>query len=479
MKILFIYPNAQGYQRVPLGASILITILKNNGHEVELFDTTFMRSSNIDNVLRQEAGLVKPTEEIKANYLTDEQIEFALLYRLAKFKPDIVCATIVEDNYRYCNSLLKKIKEADLDIPIVVGGSTPTVAPEVLIKNPNIDHVIVGEGEESILDLIEEFSEKRNYWKVYFQHYTDLDTLPIQDLSLWDERHFRKAYDGKIYKAGFIEASRGCINNCSYCINNAWKKLYKVKKSKHFRRKSIDKVIEEAKYLKEKHDFNMFFFTDDDFLFMGKKRIREFAQKWYKEVDLPYWINTRTEVITELKLDQLQANCIGIGFGVESGSGWLRRNILNRKGHTNEQIVEIFDMIRAWGGIRTTANFMIGFPAERENDIYKTINLARKINADSVDMTFVSPYYGTEIHRVCQRLGYIEVDDEPGFEGMAKKVSMRAEPTINLPQIRKERLIEVYNNFQAYLEHHSFYHVDKYTETQKVMRALHEIRKAY
>lgn len=477
MKILFIYPNANGYQRVPLGASILITILKNKGHEIELFDTTFMRGQNKDNELRIKSGFVIPTKEISSEVLLDDEIEIKLIRRINNFNPDIICATIVEDNYRYCNSLLKTIKRVHPEIPIIVGGSTPTIASEILINNPNIDCIVKGESENRLLSLIKAIeSGRRCYIEDKENPYTDLDTLPVQDLSLWDERHFIKPYDGKIYKAGFIEASRGCMNNCSYCINASWKELYNVKKSMHFRRKSIDKVIEEAKELKEKYNFNMFFFTDDDFLNMGRKRIYEFAKRWYVEIDLPYWINTRTEMITEFKLRNLKnSGCAGIGFGIESGSEWLRENILNKKGHTNKEIIKTFDLIKNYG-IRTTANFMIGFPAETEDDILDTIKLARRIKADSIDVTFVSPYYGTELHNLCSRLKYIEIDNEIGFEGMAKRVSMRAEPTISLPQISKERLIEIYNNFQKYIDSKSNYALDRFLELKKVLETLNIIR---
>ena len=63
MKVLFIYPNVQGYSRIPLGLCMVMTKLEENGHEVDLFDTTFwMHSGNTEDEEKAAVGLVKPTD---------------------------------------------------------------------------------------------------------------------------------------------------------------------------------------------------------------------------------------------------------------------------------------------------------------------------------------------------------------------------------------------------------------------------------
>lgn len=439
-RILFIYPNADGYQRIPLGAAIVINDLKAKGCIVELFDTTFMKAKNTDNELREEAGFVKKTDKIGRENLSERDIEELLINRMEAFKPEFVFASIVEDNYRYATSLFKVVKGWDEKIKIIVGGTTPTVAPMVIRDNPYIDHVIIGEGENRIW-----FDEDMGIMLKLKGEFTDLDTIPDQDFSLWDDRHFVKPYDGKLYRAGFIEMSRGCMNHCSYCVNAIYQEIFKHY-GKYYRKKSVDRLIEEAITLKEENNLNMFFFTDDDFLFMNLNRFDTFVNEWVYKINLPYWINTRTEWITEHKLRGLQINCAGIGFGIECGNEKFRNTILNRKGN-NKSIIEKFKMMKDYG-IRTTANFMLGFPFETEEIINDTIELARKIKADSIDVTYVTPYYGTALYGICADFNLIELDTEPGFVGMAKNISMRKEPTIRNKKIKKEKVIEYYNNFQ-------------------------------
>ena len=61
MKILFLYPNHEGYFRCPVGLTLIMTVVANKGHEVKLFDTTFMASDkSVNNTVMEKANVVKP-----------------------------------------------------------------------------------------------------------------------------------------------------------------------------------------------------------------------------------------------------------------------------------------------------------------------------------------------------------------------------------------------------------------------------------
>lgn len=468
MKVLFIYPNAEGYGRIPLGMSILTSILVEERHQVELFDTTFiLKNEHVDNVVREKAKLVLPTD-ISHLYdpHTPEEIDELLKRKLRQFLPDLVAVSIVEDNYLYADHLIKEVKSWKKNIPVIVGGSTPTVAPRVVIENPDIDYLIQGEGEEAfpefcnLLEKGDSVEGVRNLWyknkngeinNNHLRPFIEMDNLPAQNLEIWDRRHFVKPYSGKLYRAGYFEMSRGCLNMCCYCINGTCRIL--LKDAGEFRReKSISKVIHEIKTLKDKYSFEMIFFCDDNFLLMSPKRLEEFKERWKSEIALPYWMNTTTHMINENKLEILkETNCCGIGLGIESGSEWVRKNILNRREDTNEKIIDIFKLIHSFG-IRTTANTMIGFPGEYEEDIFETIKLAKRTKSKSCDVAYVAPYIGTPVHEVSKRLGYLDAWKKPGFKGMAKNITMRKGPVINVPQIKRERMIDIFYNFVDYVE---------------------------
>ena len=134
MKVLFIYPNVQGNSRLPLGLCIIMTVLEESGHDVNLFDTTFfMQDRNTDDEDKEAGGRVKPTDTSRFFHKHSlNEIDDLLRNKINDFSPDLVAFSIIEDNYEYSNRLMEFVKSIG-DIPIVVGGTTPTVAPEVVV----------------------------------------------------------------------------------------------------------------------------------------------------------------------------------------------------------------------------------------------------------------------------------------------------------------------------------------------------------
>jgi anaerobic magnesium-protoporphyrin IX monomethyl ester cyclase len=466
MRILFIYPNAEGYGRVSLGISVIMSILEKRGHELDLFDSTFiLKTENTDNILRQQAGLVKATDTSHLyTQHSAETVDEMLRDKIRSFSPDLVALTIVEENYHLADHFLEVVKSLDKNIISIVGGSTPTVAPEILIENPFIDYLVQGEGEDTmvefceLLDLGKSVEGVGNLWykkngKIFnnpVRPFVDMDTLPVQNLDYWDPGHFIKPYNGRLYKMGSIELSRGCPFKCTFCINEQYHRLLEDAGG-YFRKKSIVNSIKEVKFLKETFDLEMIFFCDDNFLQMSESRVNEFTKLWLSEVNLPYWINTTVETISSERLDMLKkTGCAGIGLGIESGSEWLRKNVL-RKPATNERIEKALHMIHEFD-IRTTSNCMVGFPGEYEEDIFETIKLFKKTQPKSYDLSYVAPYIGTPIHTIAKKMGYIETLDKPGFRGIVPEISFRDKPGILNPNISVERLLEISNTFIDYIE---------------------------
>lgn len=489
MKILSIYPNAEGYGRIPTGLAIVMTILQNAGHQMDLFDTTFLKNSNLDNEIRERARLAKKIETFVGpdpaafdnpvlttsdgrpvlvyDLLDKNQIDDLLREKLRLFQPDVVMMSLVEDNYNWADRLLSVVKESQKSVPVIIGGSTPSVAPHILIENPHIDYLVQGEGEEAVVELCDRLERGqsveavRNLWykkgdNVYhnpLRPFINMDTVPIQNLELWDRRHFYKPYDGKLYWTGYFEMSRGCPYQCTYCVNHTIQKSLK-EAGRYFRRKTPTVGIQEIKYHKEKYGLKRVVFCDDNFLMMPgshfKKWGEEFKEGWLKEINLPYWIATSADFISPETLQFLaETGCDGIGLGVESGSEWFKQKILKRN-LTNKKTAEVFSMIHDYG-IRTTANIMMGFPGEYEEDVFESIKLMKKIQPKSFSVSFVAPYVGTDIHTACVELGLIDLLDKPGFRGMSKEISFREYTTIRNLHISPKRALELYDTFIDYV----------------------------
>ena len=472
MKVMFFYPNNEGYFRCPIGLTLIMTILAKEGHEVKLFDTTFMASAeNVDTKLREKSGTVKyiPMDHLY-NKHSEKEIISSWIGAIQDFKPDLIAASILEDAYPFCGIFLDAAKKK-FTIPIVAGGITPTISPKVVMEHPSIDMVVQGEGEVAFKELMvalknkTPLSEVPNLWykengkimKNKLVRYLDMNELPNQRLDFWDKRHFLKPYNGVLYKSGYFELSRGCMHKCHYCFNRYMQVgLSPEEVGKYRRNKSLDTIIREVKELHKKNNFELIMFADDNFLARSFSEMDEFYERWSKEVNLPYWINTCIETLNEQNLPKLKkSNCIGIGIGMETGSEWVRKHLLLKGKMTNDMYLEGFKMM-AKNKIRSTCNVMIGFPGEFEEDVFETIKLNKKIRAmdqefTSCSMSLVAPYAGTVIHNISSDLGLIEIDDRPGFRGLCKNISFRKEPVIINPCMSKEKTIELWSNFADYI----------------------------
>ena len=471
MKVLFLYPNHEGYFRCPVGLTLIMTVVENAGHDVKLFDTTFMNSDdNMDNSKREEAGLVKPvTLDNYFNKKSTTEIESDWIKFVEDFQPDLIATTIVEDAYTYAHRLLGLAKST-CNVPVVVGGSMPTVVPRVMIENPNIDYLVEGEGEVAFKELIDalikdgDVSQVPNLWyqedgitkNTGLVKYLDMDEIPFQKLDFWDDKHFTKPYDGELRNTGFFEGSRGCMHKCHYCINRAFQ-VFQEEAGKVRRNKSPRRIIDEVKAIHKERNFNLIMFTDDNFLGRQPRELDEFFKLWKDEIDLPYWINTCIETVNDHNLPLLKASgCVGIAIGLETGSDWVRRNLLLKGKMNNKFYMEKFALMAKYK-IRSTANNMLGIPGEYEEDFFETIKLNKKIRAldpelTSFDVSFMAPYMGTVIHNISLDMDLIEPHTELGFRGMSKaKITMRHEPTMKNPCMSKEKTMELHDDFMKYV----------------------------
>ena len=203
-------------------------------------------------------------------------------------------------------------------------------------------------------------------------YYMKMDELPNQRLEFWDKKHFMKPYDGKMLMSGNFELSRGCMHKCHYCFNRYMQIGFDKEQVGAYRRnKSVDTIIREVLEQHKKYNFEIINFSDDNFLGRSFKQMEEFYERWEKEVNIPYWINTCIETLNEKNVPLLKkSKCAGIGIGMETGSEWVRRNILLKGNMTNQMYIDGFKLM-AKHGIRSTCNVMIGFPGEYEEDVFE------------------------------------------------------------------------------------------------------------
>jgi len=420
MKILFIYPNTMMSTLVPIHLSLLSACLKERGFKVDLFDTTFYQTEDVSfEKKRVELLHLKPFDYVdKGIHFKETDIYEDLRKKIVDFQPDLIGITIVEDTWELAQSLLEKIK--DFKIPVVAGGVYVTFSPDEIIANEVVDMICLGEGEEALIELCEKMSRGKDYsniknlWvkkgekiiKNPLRPLTNINKLPYIDYDIFGRQRIARPMFGKIYVMLHVEMDRGCPYDCTYCEGSHLRKFFQEQGcGVYYRRKNIDRLIAEMKHLIKKYNPDYVNFNSETFLAKPFEELREFAQK-YKEIDLPFWCQTRPETITEEKIKILkEMGCDAISFGIEHGNEEFRSRVLKRYG-SNDGIIKGARLVEKYG-IHYSVNNIIGFPDETRDLIFDTIELNRQLNPRTINCFLFVPYKGTTLYKYCLEKGYL------------------------------------------------------------------------
>ena len=350
IKVLFFYPNTFGMNMLPPAIAMFSAILKKEGHQVEIFDTTYYATDHgIDSDgSKMEKLNVVPYKMDKTRLINTSDWRKDLNKKILDYKPDLIAISSTEDMWELATDMLTVAKEYKLKnkVPVVVGGVFATFAPDICMKNDLVDLVCVGEGENALLDLCkkiknkEDFSDVTNLWvkqnkkiisKNPITKPVDINNNPIIDISLFEEKRLYRPMAGKVYKMIPIETIRGCPFTCRFCNSPDQMALYKGIGANFYRKKRMELVYKELKFFKEKHKVEYNYFWADTFLGMSNNELDEFCEM-YKEINLPFWMQTRPETITDYNIKKLkEVGLHRISFGVEHGNEEFRKKILDRR----------------------------------------------------------------------------------------------------------------------------------------------------
>lgn len=305
------------------------------------------------------------------------------------YKPDIVGITCFTEARHNALDVARVTKEVDSRIRTVLGGVHPTFMYKQILDNyPFVDMVVVGEGEETVVDLLKSIWEPPKGVAFRSDHgispnlgrdrIKDLDGLPYPDYS---------DLDLKRYVEFPILTSRGCPFQCVFCSAKAcWG---------NWRCRSVTSVVNEIEFSVDKYGRKSFIITDDIFS-ANPRRVEELCQSLVeKKLDISWKIQTRVDSVTLPLLGLMkEAGCKGIVFGVESGSPTILKN-LNKKENI-EDIVQAF----AWSnqiGISSTFNVIVGSPGETSETLNETRELIKRCRPTIVSTAILRVYPGTPL----------------------------------------------------------------------------------
>lgn len=455
-KILFLYPNGKLLNPPPISIGIFTALLKEKGFQVDLFDTTLYgdHKDKGSDEAKQQNLQVRPFDYGQRGVkLKEAAMEDDLIKKVEEFGPDLVSISILECTYPTALRMLKSIER--FNIPVLAGGVFATFAPKIVLSNSNVKMVCVGEGEEALVELCdrmskgEDYSGVKNIWiksrgKIISNELrkpTDLNKLPIPDYSLFELQRFFRPMAGKVYLTVPIETNRGCPYSCTFCNSPSLSQLYRDNKlGVFFRKKSIKKIQEEIKFLIKKWNAEYVYFSSDTFLTLTDQEFEEFID-FYKDIKLPFWMQSRVEVITDYKMRKLKSvGCHRMSIGLEHGNDEFRKKVLKKR-FDNDKMIEASKVI-ADAGIPLTVNNIIGFPDETRKLIFDTIELNRQLSFDTINAVAFAPFHGTFLHKVCVESGYISENFTPG--------SINVDVSLDMPQLSKEEVRGLQRTFALY-----------------------------
>lgn len=433
-KVLFINPNTDTFGRQSIPLVLLSAMLKERGHSVRLFDTTFfdmtqfLGEKQTHETLNVKFNFFKPVNYSHLD-IKKESVDVAreLEKVVADYQPDFIAFSFWGSHlhgegefYAYFFGL-RLIEKAHLgQVPIFVGGTVPTWNTEGVLAHPKIAGVVRGEGELAFCDIADRIAEGRslsgtkNLWlktprggieKNELRPLIDpLDQLPYPDFSIYDDRTFWRPFHGKMVRCVDYELSRGCVHNCTFCLSPFQRGVYGF--PKNFRReKSVEKIIAEISYLKERYNLDMIRYQDETFLNMKADKLKKLAELYRKKVGLPFVIEATIPSITEDKLRSLKKmQCLSISLGLESGSPRIRTDVIHKPHFSNEKALEVLRLIKE-AGISCNVFNIIGFPTETLEDIMQTIFLNYKANPPYCMVSFFQPWEGTALRELAVERG--------------------------------------------------------------------------
>jgi radical SAM superfamily enzyme YgiQ (UPF0313 family) len=366
----------------PLGIAYMAAVLEENNIPVDIIDASAM-----------DMGWDELGMEIKNR------------------SPEVVAITALTPNINQAMKTAEISKSVLPESTVVMGGYHPTFNYEEVLENDSVDVVIIGEGELTLLNLVqtlEKGGDLKDVLGIAFEDVRtpprpmimDLDTLPFPALHLLPMNHY-KILNMKKGMATMI-TSRGCPMQCSFCSSAS---LHGSK----MRMRSTKNIVDEMEHLIKEQHVKTIAFMDDTFT-LNKKKVKEICTEIIKRDINIYWgCTARVDTLSGdvLKIMR-EAGCITIFMGVESADQQTLDAV--NKQTTIEKIKSAFELSQQYN-IRTIASVVLGMPGDTKESIQRTINFVRELKPSYALFSLATPYPGTLFYQQAFENNLIKVKD--------------------------------------------------------------------
>ncbi|MDP3110500.1 MAG: radical SAM protein [Thermodesulfovibrionales bacterium] len=335
--------------------------------------------------------------------------------RIVDLSPDYVGSTVMTATMDITQIFYEKLKAKLPNITVIVGGPHVSALPEQTLRDSQkIDISVIGEGDETIVDILgalDRNADLKNVAGIAYRNNGQITItgtrLPIKDLSvlplpafhllnytLYRSYGWNKWVNGYRKPLGIIFTGRGCIGKCNFCAAHS---VF----GHGIRYFTIRQIKDQLDYLVNNWGIRVLYFQDDTFT-ANRKIVNEICdyiiEKGYNK-RLEIMVSSRVDTIHPPTLKKMrEASVRWICFGVESGS----QDILDRmnKHITIAQIKKAYALSRE-AGLFIAGNFMLGNLGETRETAMDTIRLACELDEEYASFAIAIPLPGTELYQYC------------------------------------------------------------------------------
>jgi len=376
---------------------------------------------------------------------------------LKAFFPQVVGIQAYSYNLETAYQTAKLVRSIIPSTRILLGGVHPSVQPyETLQGCTEVDVVVIGEGEETLLEYCQSILDKTNIpipgiinrddnQFVLRPFIENLDFLPFPDWGILNYTMYHKAYSEGFQKMETlvpISSSRGCGQGCSYCVTG-WL-------GNKIRMRSPESVVQEIVQNYDK-GFRFFYFTDPNFLF-NKNRVERICDLLHETIFTQrrgriYWKCQSRACFADQKLfRKMRMNgCELIFFGIESGNDEVLRQ--NKPNQTREMVINGVLAARQ-AGLKVRGSFILGLPFDTKQSMEETLQFSQDLQLDGSTFHVLDIYPGTGLSKLLQKSphwGGLTILEGGKFSRGTSQVQVNDATSEDIEEIRSRA---IYQNFK-------------------------------
>ncbi|MBN1832767.1 MAG: B12-binding domain-containing radical SAM protein [Deltaproteobacteria bacterium] len=410
---------------IPYGLATIAAVLRAQGFDVEIYDVNALR----------------PLKEDISKSLKD-------------MTWDLVGLSGLITTYKFQKWLIPELKAINSEAPVVSGGGLATSNSELLFNQTDVDITVIGEGEQTMLELCRAFKAtgdlkeipgiwfrqngnivknevRENIQNLNRMPFPAWDLLPMQIYlanPIWGDvannsSGFR--HDVRVTRSMNIISSRGCPFSCRFC--------YHLFGRSNYRFRSPQNVVDEIEILADRYEVDFVGFVDDNMM-ASERRLLEFCDLLEdRRFHITWGCHGRvTSAKAEVLERMAKIGCVWIGYGIESGSQKIL-DAMNKKATVAQAKEAVINTRRA--GIYPNTTFIFGYPGETLETIQETIDFKREMGLECGSF-FATPYPGTHLYE--QALAQIQNE-----ESFIQRLGNANEFSINLTEFDDETLFDL------------------------------------